>query len=60
MARKPKFDRPRDRHISIPTSLDNRVVEKIKDPVTGKPKTGAYSKLVERLIRQWLDEEDGG
>lgn len=55
MARKKKYDRPVYRHVSIPTSLDEKVKEKIMDPVTGKPKTGAYSKLVERLLRQWVE-----
>lgn len=57
MPRPKRQDRPVDRHVAIPESVDERLNEYLRDPVTGKPKPGARSRLVEKLIRKHLEEE---
>jgi hypothetical protein len=54
MSRHKRLDRPVSKHARIPTSLWEQVEEELADPVTGKPPHGAYSSLVEFLLRQWI------
>lgn len=54
MPRKKRADEPRKRHISIPESLDTEVNRLLANPITGKPKPGAFSKLIVRLLRHWV------
>lgn len=58
MPRRKRLD-ARDRHIKINKNLDERVNRLLSNPVTEKPKLGAYSQLVERLLREWADEQEG-
>lgn len=41
--------------------IDSELLGKIEllmiDPMTAKPKMGAFSALVERLLRNWLEQE---
>lgn len=41
--------------------IDSEVLTKVEflllDPTKGKPKHGAFSKLVERLLRDWVQEQ---
>lgn len=59
MPRPKKTDRPVYHRISLPQSVSQRLNEKIKDPVTGKPQVGKRSQIIEKLVRQWLREQEG-
>lgn len=52
-----KTDRPKQVLVSIPTSLLVEVDLYLHDPFTGKPRYGARSKLIERLLRGWVAEQ---
>jgi len=52
--RRPRAKPAIDRHIRLDQDLDAEVKEHLSDPVTGKLKQGAYSKLVERLLREHI------
>lgn len=49
-----KTDRPRAITIYIPSSLADRIDLLLADPLTGRTRHGAKSKLITRLLREWL------
>jgi len=57
MGRKKLSDRPVDRHFNIPMSIAVKVDLLLADPLTGKPKHGAWSTLVTRLLNDWLEKQ---
>lgn len=57
MPRKQHHDPPVELRANIPKSLHDRIQEQLKDPVTGKTMYGAQGKLVQRLLREWLEGE---
>lgn len=59
MPRKPLTDRPTEWKLSIPSSLAARIELRLVDPLTGKPKHGARSRLVNELLRAWLSQQLG-
>lgn len=54
VGRKPHSDPPFEKDISLPSSLVAEVELRLFDPATQKVQYGAFSKLVERLLREWL------
>jgi len=42
--------------ISLPSDLAAQVELLLLDPMRGKPKVGARSKLIEQLLRGWIEE----
>lgn len=50
-------DRPVDWKISLPTSITAPVSLLLSDPMTGRPKHGARSKLIAKLLRDWLETQ---
>lgn len=58
--RKLHVDRPVDWKISIPTSVTAPVSLLLSDPLTGVPRHGARSKLITRLLREWVEEQTKG
>jgi len=42
--------------ISLPSDLAAQVELLLLDPMRGKPKVGARSKLIEQLRRGWIEE----
>lgn len=46
--------------VSLPASLLAQVDIHFFDPVTGKPRYGARSALIERLLRKWVREQKRG
>lgn len=59
VGRKSKLDKPIDWKISIPQSLVVEVEMRLLDPVTLKTRYGARSKLVVRLLQEWVDGQKG-
>lgn len=53
-------DRPVDWKLSIPTSVAAPVSLLLSDPLTGRPKHGARSRLVTRLLREWVQQKQKG
>ena len=53
-------DRPVDWKISLPTAVTAPVALILSDPLTGLPKHGARSKLIESLLREWLVKQAKG
>lgn len=58
MPRPKRTDRPREVMINLPESLLTRLDLYFFDPKTGKPKYGSRSRLIERLLREWLDRQE--
>lgn len=52
--RRPKLDRPVHKRTHIPESVLNEVEILLADPLTGRPRHGAFSALVTMLLKQWL------
>lgn len=52
--RRPKADPPVQWKVSIPQSLAVATMEYLKDPFLGEPLLGERSKLIEKLLRQYL------
>ncbi len=50
-------DRPVDWKISIPESLAATVSLILSDPLTGRPKHGARSRIIVGLLREWLEAQ---
>lgn len=55
MARPRLVDRPVAKKLSLRSSLVNEVDNQLADRLTGKPSYGAWTELIEALIKQWLD-----
>jgi len=51
-----RHDRPRTVHVSLPSSLVNKVDLLLLD-ARGRPQFAARSKLIERLLRTWVQEQ---
>lgn len=58
--KKKQADRPEDWKISLPRSITAPVSLLLADPLTGRPKYGARSRLIERLLREWLVTQQKG
>lgn len=52
--RKSLTDRPVEWKISVPSSVVAPISLLLTDPLTGRAAHGARSKLVTRLLREWL------
>ena len=52
--KKPHADPPVEWKISIPQSIAAPVELILSDPLTGKPKHGARSRLLAELLNNWL------
>lgn len=60
MSKPQRSDPPVEIELSIPQSVLTRVELALVDPVRGKPAYGARSKLVTRLLKDWLDRLQRG
>lgn len=60
MPRPLKVDRPRGIEISLPSSLFLKMELELWDISLGKVPYGAYSRLFECLVEQWLRERTNG
>jgi hypothetical protein len=54
MPRPRKVDRPIDKKLSIRTSIVEEIDAQLADPLTGKPRYGAWTELVESLLQKWM------
>lgn len=52
--RKELADPPVEKTINLPSSLVVEIELRLYDGATGKVKYGAFAKLTERLLREWL------
>ena len=52
--RKELLDPPVEKSINLPASLVAEVELRLFDPSTNKVAYGAWSKLTEKLVREWL------
>jgi len=57
MPRRKLADPPIELHLSLPSSLVKSVDERLIDPVRGKPRYAARSKLIQHLLIKWLEEK---
>ncbi len=57
MPRPRKIDRPIDKKLSLRSSIVNEIDAQLADPLTGKPRYGAWAELVETLLRKWASGE---
>jgi len=55
--RKLHADPPVPVFTSLPQSLAAKVELLLFDPVTNKPKYGGRSKLIEQLLREWVERQ---
>jgi len=55
--RKALLDPPVRWELSLPSSLAAQVEVLLADPVRGKTSYGARTKLITRLLREWLREQ---
>lgn len=53
MPRPRKIDRPIDKKLSLRSSIVEEVDLHLADPLTHKPRYGAWAELVETLLRNW-------
>lgn len=60
MPRPRKTDRPIDKKLSLRGSVVNEIDAQLADPLTGKPRYGAWAELVESLLRKWASGEVPG
>lgn len=54
MPRPRLVDRPIDKKLSLRTTIVNAVDAELADKLTGKPRYGAWTELVESLLTSWL------
>jgi hypothetical protein len=57
MGRHVNSDLSIDWKICLPATLAGRVEHLLMNPITGKPKYGARSKLIEELLSGWVREQ---
>jgi hypothetical protein len=57
VSRSPSADPPVEITLSIPQSVRERLDILLWDPVRKKPKYGAFSKLVTKLLRAWIKKQ---
>ncbi len=50
-------DPPIEWKISLPSSVAAQIELHLLDPLSGKPKHGARSKLITRLLRTWIKSQ---
>jgi len=55
--KKKHLDPPVEWKINIPTSVVAKVELLLMDPLTGRPRHGARSKLMASLLKEWLDKQ---
>jgi metal-responsive CopG/Arc/MetJ family transcriptional regulator len=55
--RKPHADPPVDVMVSLPTTLNAKLELLLYDPLTGKPRYGGRSALIQQLIREWVEKQ---
>lgn len=55
--RSPLVDRPVRKELSLPSSIVAEVELRLYDPSLQRVKYSAFSALVERLLREWLEKE---
>lgn len=55
MPRHKQTDRPRNKKLSLRSSVVDQVDAALIDPLTRKPEFGLWSELVESLLEGWLD-----
>lgn len=60
VGKKPHADPPVNWKLSLPQSVTAPVALILSDPLTGLPKHGARSKLIEQLLREWLAKQAKG
>ncbi|KKN12379.1 hypothetical protein LCGC14_1016900 [marine sediment metagenome] len=53
MPRPRLVDRPIDKKLSLRTSIVKEIDSQLADPLTGKPRYGAWTELVESLLHKW-------
>jgi len=58
--KKKLLDPPVEWKLSLPQSVTAPVSLLLSNPLTGLPKHGARSRLVTRLLQDWLDEQAKG
>lgn len=54
MSRPRLVDRPMDKKLSLRTSIVKEIDSQLADPLTGKPRYGAWTELVESLLQEWM------
>jgi len=59
MPRRPLADPPVEVSVSIPTTLLDKIDLLLFDPVRGRVRYGARSKLIQQLLKRWVDERIG-
>lgn len=57
MPRHKQTDRPRNKKLSLRSSIVDQVDAALVDPTTGRPEFGLWSELIEALIEGWLDRK---
>jgi len=55
--KKPHSDPPILWSIHVRTSIANKVTLILSDPLSGKPRHGARSKLINQLLDKWIAEQ---
>jgi len=55
--RKPQLDRPVDVMVSIPSTVAAKLELLLYDPLTGRPQYGGRSRLIQQLIREWIERQ---
>ena len=53
MSRPRLVDRPMDKKLTLRTSVVKEIDSQLADPLTGKPRYGAWTELVESLLNEW-------
>ena len=53
MPRPRLVDRPMDKRLTLRTSVVKEIDSQLADPLTGKPRYGAWTELVESLLNEW-------
>ena len=57
MPRPRLVDRPVDKKLSIRTTIVTEIDSQLADSLTGKPRYGAWTELVEALLMKWMSGE---
>ena len=58
MPRRKYLNPTSDKHIQLPIELQERVDEQLQDPLSGKVRYGGWRKLVESLLREWVENKE--
>lgn len=57
MPRHKQTDRPRNKKLSLRSSLVDQVDAALVDPLTSRPEFGSWAELIEALLEGWLDRK---